>query len=106
MCEDVYLRKDTFDETMKRIEAMMSASEARNAAQIAEIRGEVKELCAEIRGEVKELREHVAGLEEVVLLVANQLNNNQSKLQNLLGYMIAGAAVVVAAVQVFLAIFK
>ncbi len=30
MSDDVFLRKDTFDETMKRIEAMMSASEARN----------------------------------------------------------------------------
>ena len=113
MSEDIYLRKDTFDETMKRIEAMMSASEARHTAimhqqnaQIEQIRGEVKELRAEIRGEVKELREHVTGLEEVVLLVANQINNRQNKLQNLLGYMIAGAAVVVAAVQVFLAIFK
>ena len=36
MSDDVFLRKDTFDETMKRIEAMMSASEARNSAQIAE----------------------------------------------------------------------
>ena len=90
-----YLRKDTFDETMKRIEAMMAASEARNAAQIAEI-----------RGEVKELREHVTGLEDVVLLAVNQINDRQNRIQNLLGYMIAGAAVVVAAVQVFLAVFK
>ena len=37
MNEDVYLRKDTFDETMKRIEAIMSASEALKAAEEAEL---------------------------------------------------------------------
>lgn len=39
MSDDIFLHKDTFDETMKRIEAMMAAAEARSAAQIAEIRG-------------------------------------------------------------------
>ena len=95
MSDDVFLRKDTFDETMKRIEAMMSASEARNSAQIAEI-----------RGEVKELRAHVEGLENVALVIADQLNNKSNKLSMLLGVVVAGSAVIVAAVQVFVAVFK
>ena len=33
---DEYIRKDTFEETMKRIEAMMAASEARISALIAD----------------------------------------------------------------------
>ncbi|MBQ2617193.1 MAG: hypothetical protein IJF90_10060 [Synergistaceae bacterium] len=90
-----FVRKDTFEEVMKRIEVMMAASEARNAAQIAEI-----------RGEVKELRAHVEGLENVVLVIADQLNNKSNKLSTLLGVVVAGAAVIVAAVQVFVAVFK
>ena len=90
-----FVRKDTFEEVMKRIEVMMAASEARNAAHIAEI-----------RGEVKELRANVEGLENVVLVIADQLNNKSNKLSTLLGVVVAGAAVIVAAVQVFVAVFK
>lgn len=95
MNDDVYVRKDTFEETMKRIEAMMAASEARTAAQIAEI-----------RGEVKELRRHVDNLENVTLLVSSQLNSRGNTLLAVLGCAIAGSAVIVAAVQIFVALFK
>lgn len=36
MSEDVYVRNEVFNETMKRIEAMMAASEARTKALIAD----------------------------------------------------------------------
>lgn len=97
-----FLRKDTFNETMKRIEAMMAASEARH-----------REYCAiqdtkieEIRGEVKEIRQQVSGLENLLLVVTEQLNSKQNKTLNFMTSLIAGAAVVVAAVQVFIALFR
>lgn len=82
------LRKDTFDETMKRIEAMMAASEARTEKQIAEI------------------RQQVSGMENLLLVVVDQLNSKQNKAMGLLACVIATAAVIIAAVQVFIAVFR
>ena len=51
--EEVYVRKDSFEETLKRMEAMQAASEARTAALIAEIRAEVKAYKAENDANIK-----------------------------------------------------
>ena len=95
MSDDVFLRKDTFDETMKRIEAMMSASEARNAAQIAEI-----------RGEVKELRAHVEGYGDTLTVTVEALNSRSARWANIIGAVMGFAAVVVAAVSVYVGVFR
>ncbi len=50
MSEDVYVRKDVHDETMKRIEALMAASEARHERIAEEMRGEIKEINAKVDG--------------------------------------------------------
>ena len=97
-----YVSMDVFNETMKRIEAMMSASEARHSA----IMHQQAEQIEQIRGEVKELREHVSGLENILLVVVDQLNNKTNRVLTVLGYALAGSAVVIAAVQVFVAVFK
>ena len=93
MNDDVYVRKDTFEETMKRIEAMMAASEARTAAQIAEI-----------RGEVKELRAIVDGQGDTIAAYIETFTARSSFWQGVLGAVIGGCAIVVAAVQVYLAL--
>ena len=93
MNDDVYVRKDTFEETMKRIEAMMAASEARTAAQIAEI-----------RGEVKELRAIVDGQGDTIAAYIETFAARYSFWQGVLGAVIGGCAIVVAAVQVYLAL--
>ena len=50
MSEEVYVRKDVHDETMKRIEALMAASEARHERIAEEMRGEIKEINAKVDG--------------------------------------------------------
>ena len=95
MSDDVFLRKDTFDETMKRIEAMMSASEARNAAQIAEIRGEVKELKAVVEG-----------YGDTLTVTVEALNSRSARWANSIGAVMGFAAVVVAAVSVYVGVFR
>lgn len=95
MSDDVFLRKDTFDETMKRIEAMMSASEARNAAQIAEIRGEVKELKAVVEG-----------YGDTLTVTVEALNSRSARWANIIGAVMGFSAVVVAAVSVYVGVFR
>ena len=90
-----FVRKDTFDETMKRIEAMMSASEARNAAQIAEIRGEVKELKAVVEG-----------YGDTLTVTVEALNNRASRWANVIAAVMGFAAVVAAAVSVYVGVVK
>lgn len=73
MMDDTYVRKDIFDEIMKRIEAQNAASEARHLeycarqdAQIAEIRGEVRELSAKVDGNNARLDDMNAKLDRMI----------------------------------------
>lgn len=111
MMDEVYVRKDTFDETMKRIEQMMIASEARHERITAEIRGEskafqssVKADIAEIRGDVKALSRQVEGLEDTIVAYVSGFSSRGSCWQWLLGGIIGLSAIVVAGVQVYLAV--
>lgn len=86
-----------------RIEAKEEASEARCQAQIAEIRGEVKE----IRGEVKALASTVSSMKDTVNDMKQDIKEIKADMKslryNLIGWTIGFAAVVIAGVQVLLA---
>ena len=100
--DEVYVRKDVFDVTLKRIEQMMAASEARHNAMAERQERQI----AQIRGEVAALHEHVSGLENLTLMLSDQLNSKRNTGLVILGYIVSVSAVIVAAVQVFLAVFK
>lgn len=62
MSEDIYVRKDVHDETMKRIEAMIAASEARIAALEAR-----QERTTEKRDPRQELKESARDLHRTLM---------------------------------------
>ena len=86
---------DNFDEVLKRLEALNAASEARHQAMIAEIRGEVKEIRATVEGCGDTLAAAVQGIIE-----------KRNYFSGFLGMVIAGAAVIIAAVQAYAVFFK
>ena len=100
MNDDVYVRKDTLNETMKRIEAMMAASEARHREYAAKQDAQI----AEIRGEVKELRAIVDGQGDPLAAYVQSFSARSSFWQGVLGAVIGFCAVAVACVQVYLAL--
>lgn len=79
---DEYVRKDLYDEGIKRIEAMMAASEAQNRASEARHReyaakqdAKYDAQIAEIRGEVKQIREQVEGLSRYLTACVDSLDD-------------------------------
>ena len=66
MSEDVYVRKDVHDETMKRIEALMAASEARIEARMAALEAR-QERTAEKRDPRQELKESARDLHRTLI---------------------------------------
>ena len=93
---------DVFNETMKRIEAMMSASEARHSA----IMHQQAEQIEQIRGEVKELRAVVEGYGDTLAVTVEALNSRASRWGIVIGAVLSFAAVVIAAVSVYVGVFR
>lgn len=115
---DEYVRKDVYAESIRRMEEMMAASEARHERLTAEIRSEfkafqsaVKADIQEIRGEVKDIRgdvkalsQQVDGLGDTIVAYVSGFSSKGSFWQGVLGAIIGLSAIVVAGVQVYLAV--
>ena len=97
---DEYVRKDVYDANMAEIRALMAASEARHERLTEEIRGEVREL----RGEFKALSQQVEGLADTIAAYVAGFSNRIAWAFGIFGGMIGLAAVIVAGVQVYLAV--
>ena len=97
-----YVSMDVFNETMKRIEAMMSASEARHSA----IMHQQAEQIEQIRGEVKELRAIVEGYGDTLTVTVEALSSRSAKWANFFAGIMGFAAVVIAAVSVYVGVFR
>ena len=130
MSED-YVHKDTFDEALRRIEAMMAASEARQEARQREYEARQREYEArqresearqreseamhreymarqdakieEIRGDSKVLMEAIAGIKERLDDMAARASFGE-KLFAVMGILGTLSAVILAGVQVYLAL--
>ena len=105
--DEVYVRKDVFEEIVKRIEAQNAASEARHLeycarqdTQIAQMRAEI----AEIRGDVKALAQQGDGLGDTIVAYVSGFSSRGSFWQWVLGAIIGLSAIIVAGVQVYLAL--
>ena len=107
MNDEAYVRKDMFEETIKRIEAvheaslkeiraMNAAAEARTAAQIAEIRAEVKVYRTDSRRESESLASDIKAIKDSL--------SDMKSWQGVLGFVITFSAIIIAAVQVYLAL--
>lgn len=97
---DEYVRKDTLEEVMKRIEVMMAASEARQNAQIAEIRGEVKELRAVIDGYSETAAAYIDSTDKRINDIQSTLNAFISRQAGTITRWGIVIAVMIAAVQI------
>ncbi len=110
-----YVTRNEFSEFMKRTEAMIIANREETQANIARI--EAKEEAsearcqaqiAEIRGEVKELRVTVQDMKETVKDMKSDMAEIKADIKslryNLIGWAIGFAAVVIAGIQVLLAV--
>ena len=102
-----YVRKDTLEATMREIRALMSESEARHRAEIAEIRGEI----AEIRGEVKAINAKTEGFADTFTIAIGDITERLSSRERVLGcvFTLMGlsvtlSAIIVAGLQVYLAV--
>ena len=116
--DEMYVRKDVFEEIMKRMEAQNAASEARYQSmverqehQIAEFRAEseafkqtMRAEIAEIRGDVKALTQQVDGLGDTIVAYVSGFSSRGSFWQWVLGAIIGLSAIIVAGVQVYLAL--
>ena len=89
--DDAYLRKDTFDETMKRIEAMIAASEARHREYST-------------RQDARNAAQIIEGYGDTLAAYVQSFSARSSFWQGVLGVVVGGCAIVVAAVQVYLAL--
>ena len=59
-----FIRKDVFDAEIKRIEALIAASEARHEKLNAEIQGEIKNINTRINGVIDSLLIAIDGIKE------------------------------------------
>ncbi|MBQ7154828.1 MAG: hypothetical protein IJR85_04665 [Synergistaceae bacterium] len=98
--DEVYVRKDMFNEIMKRMETKMEASEARTQSQLSQMRVEI----AEIRGDVKALSRQAEGLADTIVAYVSGFSSRGTFWQFLLGGIIGLSAIIVAGVQVYLAV--
>ena len=98
-----YVHKDTFDEALKRIELLVDANTniMRKHQVVADAQHE--RVLAEIRGEVQALREKIDGNGNVLAAYIQFFSAKSAFWQGVLGLVIGLSAIVVAAVQVFLA---
>ena len=100
---DEFVRKDVFEEVIKRMEALNAASEARAAAQIAEIRSEVKEYKAQAEVYRAESRRESESLASDIRGIKDRLDDMRSWM-GVMGFGMTFAAIAIAAVQVWLAL--
>ena len=100
-----YVSKDTFNETIKRWEAMNEAHEERTARMIEEIRGEVKEFKAEIRGEQKRLDAKIEGAIDTLTIAVRDIQDTVNDLKsfryNFINWVIAACGIVITAISVW-----
>ena len=101
---DEYVHKDFNDEGIKRIEAMMAASEARHQAEIRELKAIAEGLGDTIAAYADMTNKRIDALE-------NAMNKSSSWTEKILsgalavtGIAIGLAAVIIAGVQVYLAL--
>ena len=98
--EDKYVQKETFDEVIRRMEAMNSASEARTAALIADNNARLEVYRADSRREAESLASDIRAIKDMLSL----MNSRSAVWQGLLGFVFGLCAVIIAGVQVYLAV--
>ena len=108
---DDYVRKDLYDEGIKRIEAMMAASEARHQAQIRELRAICEGLGDTIAAYADMTNKRIDALENAMNRRIDDLPKSGGWTEKILsgalavtGIAIGLAAVIIAGVQVYLAL--
>lgn len=85
MAED-FIKKDVFNSEIKRMEALIAASEARH-----------EKLNAEIKGEIKNLHTRIDGIVDSLLIAIDGIKEAQNKTLTMWGIIVA---VVMGIIQV------
>ena len=98
--EDNYVRKDVFDEVIRRMEAMNAASEARITAQMAELRAELKISREENLREFARLAENIRSVKET----AEKVNSRSMFWTRLMGIVFWACTAIIAIAQAYLAV--
>ncbi len=97
---DDYVRKDFYDEGIKRIEAMMAASKAENKASEARFRQYAERVLARFERDTEYLAGHIADIKEKQA----EYERRHDRFINYIGIVITLCGAVVAIAQLYIAL--